>query len=254
MDNSNELERILRNFKGLTPDMLYDDLIIIHNKNSSFNEEELKKFIISFSILNTNKNDINPLELETYWEKLSKINPDKFKQMKADLEKYFKHWIQIEPQTSKNEEKNIKLYLSVDNSCLHLFANKLLLAFLRQDLKDFSFKINNDQSINRRDNVVVYCNEENIGVYIKIIQEIIKENPNLIFNSPHLLGIPYDNNIYCGFDYENGKVSYTDKLCQNVFEALKEGFSTENIASLINYKKEKLAPSIYALVDNAKTK
>ena len=247
-----ELESILKNFKGFTKDMLYDDLIIIPNKNSQFNKEEFKKFIISFSLINSN--NINATNLKTYWNKLSRVSPDKLEKMKDNLTKYFKNWIQIETPDSKNELRNIKLYLSIDNSCLHLFANKFLLASLNQDLKDISFKVNNNQDINRRDNVVIYCNSENIGFYLKIVQEVIKENPNLIFNSPHLLGIPYDNNIYFGVDYENGKVSYTDRLCQNIFEALKEGFSPEKIANLIDYKKEKLAPNIYALVENSKTK
>ena len=251
---NNELETILKNFKGFTPDELYDDLIIIPNKNSQFNEEEFKKFIISFSLLNGTNTNINAENLEDYWEKLSRVNPDKLEKMKNNLEKYFKHWIQIESNVAKKNTRNIKLYLSIDNSSLYSFANKFLLASLNQDLKDFSFKVNNNQSINRRDNVVIYCNEENIGTYIKIVQEVIKENPNFIFNSPHLLGIPYDNNIFCGVDYENGNISYTDRLCETIFEALKEGYSPEKIANLINYKKEKLAPNIYALIEINKTK
>ena len=40
----------------------------------------------------------------------------------------------------------------------------------------------------------------------------------------------------------------------SIFESLKEGYSPEKIANVLNYKKEKLAPNIYALVENNKTK
>ncbi len=251
---NNELEVILKNFKGFTPDELYDDLTIIPNKNSQFNEEEFKRFIISFSLLNGTNTDISFENLKDYWEKLSRVNLDKLEKMKNNLEKYFTHWIPIATNTAKEIERNIKIYLSVDNSSLHLFVNKFLLKCLSQDLKDYSFKVNNNQFINRRDNIVIHCNVENVGIYLRLVQEVIKENPNIIFNSPHLLGIPYDNNIFCGVDYENGSISYTDRLCEKIFESLKEGYSPEKIANVLNYKKEKLAPNIYALVENNKTK
>ena len=163
-----ELANILKNFKGFTPDMLYDDLIIIPNKNSQFNEEDFKKFIISFSLLNGTTNNINAESLRAYWEKLTRVNPDKLEKMKDNLERLFKHWIPVETNTARKIERNIKIYLSIDNSSLHAFANEFLLAALNQDLKDFSFKVNNNQSINRRDNVVIHCSDENIGTYIRI--------------------------------------------------------------------------------------
>ncbi len=251
MNNEQELLNILKNIKNLNIDELYDDLTIIKDQKSEFDESEYDKFIMSFALLNRNRTDISASELTTLCDNLRKANSSKLAKFKSTFTNYFKHWIQITSLKANDKESNIKIYLSVDNSNLHLFANKFILACLNSNLEDFCFKVNNNSSVNRRDNIVVYCNQKNFGSYIRLIQNVITDNPNIKFNSPHLLGIPYNDKISCGFDYENGQISYTENCCQNIYEALKMNYPPEKIAEMINYKREKLAPTIYALIDRS---
>ena len=59
-----ELTNILKSFQGYNPDMLYNDLIIIPDKISNFDKEEFNKFIISFSLLNTEKENLTDYKLK----------------------------------------------------------------------------------------------------------------------------------------------------------------------------------------------
>ena len=254
MNTELELTNILKSFQGYNPDMLYNDLIIIPDKNSNFDKEEFNKFIISFSLLNTEKENLTDYKLKEFWEKMGRVNPEKFCKMQHTLQDKFTDWIQISSDTINPSDNQIKLYLSVDNSSLHLFTNKFLLACLENGFQDYDFKINSNPSINRRDNVVIYCNTKNLGKYISILDNIISFNQDIVFNSPHLLGIPYNDKIYVGVDFENGKVSYTDKMCSNIFEALEKGYKPDRVAQVISTKKEKLVPTIYNLIEESNKK
>lgn len=52
-------------------------------------------------------------------------------------------------------------------------------------MDDYDFKINNRSNINRRDNVVIYCNDSNVSRYFDIINKVIQNNPSIKFNSTH---------------------------------------------------------------------
>ena len=183
------------------------------------------------------------------------MNRDKVEKLNNNLNNISPDWIGMtmpcDSSDSKNSEQvqSIKLYLSVDNSSLHHFANLFLISCLEYGYTDFDFKINKNESINRSDNVVIYCNDKNFGQYVKLLQEIIQNNPNIIFNKPHLLGIPCDEHIYCGMDFNNGKVSYTDQICKTIFDALNNGKNPEEIIRIIEKFKEKNQLSLMALTD-----
>ncbi len=61
-------------------------------------------------------------------------------------------------------------------------------------MDDYDFKINNRSNINRRDNVVIYCNDSNVSRYFDIINKVIQNNPSIKFNSPHF---KFRSNIFC---------------------------------------------------------
>lgn len=252
MQSRDELKTILENFSGLTEDMLYDDLIIIPDKDSDFDKSEYNKFIVAFSLLNTN--GLNADVLRRYIASVGKISEEKLEKMRNNLLTNFPNWVGMSLPTNDGSKNHIKFYLSVDNSSLHTFGVDFLQECLDKGLQDFDFKINNNGKVNRRDNVVIYCNEDNIGRYYDAIRDTMAKNPNIKFNSPHLLGIRCDEHIYCGTDYENGQVSYTDNACKMIFKALKNQSSPKEIADRIEVFRDKKGPEIFALMDYSNKK
>ena len=253
----NELINKLTNFNGFSSDLLYDDLILLE-KTSSFDEVEFTKFLIAYSLIVNGI--VSPQQITEYWSKLDRVDSSKINRLYNSLNGVSPYWIGIslpkensDIQNPSEQTEYIKIYLSVDNNSLHQFANQFLLSCLKYGYSDFDFKINKNANINRRDNVVVYCTVKNFGQYVNLVQEVIENNPTIVFNQPHLLGIPYDEHIYCGIDFDNGKTSYTDKLCENMFKALQNGKTPEEIADSIDIFKIKHSASIYAITDTDMT-
>lgn len=248
-----ELLEIVKNFNGFHPDMLYGEIIVL-KKKSNFNDKEFVKFLIAYILIMGN-NITNPQYIRDYWKKSEKMERSKVEKLNNSLNDISPYWIGMNFPHSSDDNKsdeqvdNIKIYLSVDNNSLHYFANLFLISCLEYGYTDFDFKINKDESLNRRDNVVIYCNAKNFGQYIKLIQEIVQNNPDIVFNKSHLLGIPYDENIYCGIDFDNGNVSYTVRMCNSIFDALNKGKKPEEIIRIIENFKEKHHLSLMTLTD-----
>lgn len=246
-----ELYQKLNEFQGFNPDMLYNDLIIL-KKKSDFNEDEYNKFIVGFSLLHQK----NP-DYQTYQELIKniyKLEDNQINKLKSNLKKAFPDWIGIE-RTNVKEEKNIlKLYLSIDNKDIHFFANQLIAVSLKKEYHDLDFKLNNNDTINRRDNIVIYCNKKNIKNYLELTEELIEENPQLEFNPPHLLGIPYNKNIYCGIDPNDGKTSYTEKICENIYQELENNKDKQEIITTVEKMKAQGKKTINALISEQEAK
>lgn len=252
MQSRDELKTILENFGGFTADMLYDDLIIIPDKDSDFNKSEYNKFIVAYSLLNTN--GLTADLLRKYIASIGKVGEEKLERMKNNLLSNFPDWVGMSSPNSDTSKNHIKFYLSVDNSSLHAFGVNFLQECLDKGLQDFDFKINNNGKVNRRDNVVIYCNEDNIGSYYDAIKDTMSKNPGIKLNAPHLLGIRCNDYIYCGTDYENGQVSYTDNVCKMIFKSLNNQSSPDEIADRIEEFKDKKGPEIFALMDHCNRK
>lgn len=250
---NDELLQIIKKFNGFHSSMLYDEIINL-NKTSNFDKNEFNKFFVLYTLIVGNK--LTDLEqLNNFLGKMGAIKDETVENINNDLDKVNKSWIGIshpKKEEIETEQDEIKIYLSVDNNSLHLFANNFLLTCLEHGCSDFDFKINKDESINRRDNVVIYCNGKNFGQYVKIVQEVIAKNNQIEFNNPHLLGIPCDEHIYCGIDFDDGKRSYTDEWCRTILEALNKGKTAEEIVSIIEYVKEQKRPSINNLINISK--
>jgi hypothetical protein len=242
-----ELLEIIKNFNGFHPDMLYDELVVLKRK-SEFDNNEFRKFIILYTLI-MGKNILDAKQVKTYLEKIKDVPQYKIERINNTLDDISSNWIGIDLSNNGHKANLIKIYLSIDNSSLHHFTNLFLISCLEHGYTDFDFKINKRNSANRRDNVVIYCNDKNIGKYIKLIKKIIKDNPGIVFNNPHLLCISVDKHIYCGLDFDNGNISYTDKICKTIFDALNKGQTPEEIVTILDAFKIKHEPALIALIN-----
>lgn len=99
---------------------------------------------------------------------------------------------------NKNTNKQIgKIYLSISSKDLFKFARILLLKCLNNyEIPDFSFKIHNHGTKHERlDSICIYFTKENFHKYIRLIQEIKDENPEIQFNTPNFLAYQYNEYI-----------------------------------------------------------
>lgn len=227
----NELEEILRYFDGTNKDELNDALIILEDVNSCYNFLEYKKFIFTAGFSKTNK-----FSLKVYLENISKIqmaNLELIEKIKTLLEKNNKQWLFVSFKNANLNNNNVKLYLSVDNNSIHLFANHLVMKSLLNNYDDLNFKVNNNEDINRRDNVVIYCNKDNLVKYVNLVNELIEDHPEIVFNSRHLLGIPCGEHISLGID-NNSDISYPESLSNSIFNALTNDKDVNEIINKIN--------------------
>lgn len=243
-----ELKEILNNFFGFNSDMLYNQLILL-DKSSQFNKDESSKFALLFALFKLGQ--LNIEELNKILERGSLLNPEKVNKITQTILSSYPDWIGF---SSKEVSGNhmLKIYLSVDNSDLHMFINKFLKACLEQEYDDYDFKINNKESINRRDNIVIYCNESNFGKYIALIEKVLTDNPDIKFNQSHLLGIRYNDQILCALEPDDGNTSYTDQLCQWIFNAVRRGLKVEDIVEKVTMKQLKMEPTIRLLAEQTK--
>lgn len=125
-----------------------------------------------------------------------------------------------------------KLYVSVDNSYLYQFACLLFVKCLDAGIYDYEFKVNNDEEINRTDNMVIYFTKENLKSYLSIIDELKQVFPNLKLNYAHILGKEISDGVVIANDYKDGS-SFTEKVCRIILEYRKKGYDAEYIVNLI---------------------
>lgn len=133
---------------------------------------------------------------------------------------------------SKELKEDGKIYLSVDNESLYQFATLLASTCLRKGMRDFEFKVNNNEEINRRDNIVIYFTNENLNDYLEIINEIKETHLELKFNQSHLLGYELDNHVIIAKDYKDGS-SFTEKICKTIISLKQNGYTPEQITDLV---------------------
>lgn len=140
-----------------------------------------------------------------------------------------------------------KMYISIDNKDLYMFANLLLEKCLKQGIKDYEFKVNNDDSKTRSDNVVIYFTTENFSKYISLVNQIILENPSMQLNAQNILGYSINSNIKIAKDYENGKESFTRKVCKTIIALRQRGVDNSKIIESIDSATQKYLSDIIKL-------
>jgi len=235
----NELINKLSNLLFNNSEVIYNSLILLDN-DSKFDDYEFKKFIVIISYLLSGQN-VEKNYLDKLLSNLDKIDVQKSKNIAERIEQINPGWYQFDSvqNLNSNLEFPFKIYLSVDNSTLHMFINDLMISTVDKNYNDLSFKINSNEDINRRDNVVIYCTKENLNEYIDLIKSVIETNPDIKFNAPHLLGIPVTEKISVGVDFDGGKVSFTEGICDNISKGLNNGKTPEDIVSILEMMQEK---------------
>lgn len=108
-----------------------------------------------------------------------------------------------------------RIYLAVDNSCLHRFALLLLQQCSLRHIQ-YQFKINNGNLQNNYDNVVIYTNEEELPKYIHSIETILNKNKKIKFNQQCLIAYPYDKNIAIAPYIDTKTESYSQIVCNSI--------------------------------------
>lgn len=142
-----------------------------------------------------------------------------------------------------------KIYISIDNKDLYQFACLLLTNCLKSGIKDFEFKVNNDNSINRTDNVVVYFTYENLNKYLDIIEKLKKDYPEMLVNQCHILGEKLSDGVVIAKDYADGS-SFTEKICKAILKFKESGIPSEKIVDMISGAVEEHLYQVTSKIEN----
>lgn len=197
---------------------------------------ESEEIILPSSLINIDSHYMSEEQFSKELNKLSNINNKDGKNIKkilyqrfnrmiigtTDLRNIESGWLKIYSRKLKVEGKKMspqtahRIYLSVDNSCLHKFAYLLLSHCQVFYLYDYEFKINDKNGKNFYDNVVIYATQEQLPKYIKIINKILEENPDITMNQPCLIAHKYDSNIVVAPYIDTESESYSDIVSEAI--------------------------------------
>lgn len=142
-----------------------------------------------------------------------------------------------------------KIYVSIDNSYLYQFAYHMLTNCIKKHLYDYEFKVNNDSTINRADNLVIYFTTKNLNTYLDIIEELKQQYPNFRINCSHMLGKEISDGVVIAKDYEDGS-SFTEKVCKTILGLKKQGYDTETVVEAIDDSIDKYLESVLSLISD----
>jgi len=221
---------------------LYDEVVYIKDKNSKFNNNEYRNLIATYM------NKTNPDFRKKRSNLLKSKNITRVEDYIQFLRESNMHWFQMESQGFEQTGEHLKIYLSIDNSDLHLFSRLLLEELIDNNTGEYCFKIKAKDDRVRRDSFVLYCNEDNFTQFAEIIQKVIDNNPSIKFNDPNPLAIQYSDKIYCGFD---SYTSYTDRMCHAINELKNQGKTTaEIIEGLETFRKNNMPEGLKNILEN----
>lgn len=116
-----------------------------------------------------------------------------------------------------------RLYLNVDSDCTYLLANKLREKCNELKLQ-YEYKFQPDGT--RDDSFVVYCTDENLMLFIDILEKLRKDNVRLKngIKKPPILTAVYNGWLGYGEEKENAKSSYNDLRAKTMVGILNEEF------------------------------
>ena len=161
------------------------------------------------------------------------------------------YWTKIYSSSTSYEEvkETGKLYVSIDNAYLYQFACLLFTNCLKNGIYNYEFKVNNDQEINRTDNLVIYFTEDNLNSYLSIINELKQTYPEFNFNYSHILGKELSDGVAIAKDYKDGS-SFTEKICSTILELRKKGYDAETIVNSIEGSIDTHLESVTTLISD----
>lgn len=158
----------------------------------------------------------------------------------------FQSWNLLGTKNIKDEISH-RFYFGISNDKLYELSN-ILYDKLKLANIPFYFKTDNNERVERTDNLVLYTSTPLLEQNLKIIEEIKHERPDLInhcYNPSIIVGKFYDKIGYAAED-ENAKVSYTNLMCNaflnSIEKSLKYYISTNSniqIKSLYQQKIQK---------------
>lgn len=259
---------------------IYDKVNVIKKKKSNFNIESYNEIVYLQMYIYHLKNGINTLSKNG---NIPELIPKRisYEQFKIELEKYknieykneviseiknlfqeiirlanFKlldkgYWTKIYSSSTSYEEvkETGKLYVSIDNAYLYQFACLLFTNCLKNGIYNYEFKVNNDQGINRTDNLVIYFTEDNLNSYLSIINELKQTYPEFNFNYSHILGKELSDGVAIAKDYKDGS-SFTEKICSTILELRKKGYDAETIVNSIEGSIDTHLESVTTLISD----
>ena len=259
---------------------IYDKVNVIKKKKSNFNIESYNEIVYLQMYIYHLKNGINTLSKNG---NIPELIPKRisYEQFKIELEKYknieykneviseiknlfqeiirlanFKlldkgYWTKIYSSSTSYEEvkETGKLYVSIDNAYLYQFACLLFTNCLKNGIYNYEFKVNNDQEINRTDNLVIYFTEDNLNSYLSIINELKQTYPEFNYNYSHILGKELSDGVAIAKDYKDGS-SFTEKICSTIFELRKKGYDAETIVNSIEGSIDTHLESVTTLISD----
>lgn len=259
---------------------IYDKVNVIKKKKSNFNIESYNEIVYLQMYIYHLKNGINTLSKN---RNIPELIPKRisYEQFKIELEKYknieykneviseiknlfqeiirlanFKlldkgYWTKIYSSSTSYEEvkETGKLYVSIDNAYLYQFACLLFTNCLKNGIYNYEFKVNNDQEINRTDNLVIYFTEDNLNSYLSIINELKQTYPEFNFNYSHILGKELSDGVAIAKDYKDGS-SFTEKICSTILELRKKGYDAETIVNSIEGSIDTHLESVTTLISD----
>lgn len=259
---------------------IYDKVNVIKKKKSNFNIESYNEIVYLQMYIYHLKNGINTLSKNG---NIPELIPKRisYEQFKIELEKYknieykneviseiknlfqeiirlanFKlldkgYWTKIYSSLTSYEEvkETGKLYVSIDNAYLYQFACLLFTNCLKNGIYNYEFKVNNDQEINRTDNLVIYFTEDNLNSYLSIINELKQTYPEFNFNYSHILGKELSDGVAIAKDYKDGS-SFTEKICSTILELRKKGYDAETIVNSIEGSIDTHLESVTTLISD----
>lgn len=259
---------------------IYDKVNVIKKKKSNFNIESYNEIVYLQMYIYHLKNGINTLSKNG---NIPELIPKRisYEQFKIELEKYknieykneviseiknlfqeiirlanFKlldkgYWTKIYLSSTSYEEvkETGKLYVSIDNAYLYQFACLLFTNCLKNGIYNYEFKVNNDQEINRTDNLVIYFTEDNLNSYLSIINELKQTYPEFNFNYSHILGKELSDGVAIAKDYKDGS-SFTEKICSTILELRKKGYDAETIVNSIEGSIDTHLESVTTLISD----
>lgn len=129
----------------------------------------------------------------------------------------------LDNRRSKGYGINHRLYLNVDSNKVHKLANEFIKKCGEMHLL-YEFKF--DAYANRADTFVVYCSDDNLLLFVKILELIKQENKDLehAFHKPPLLTGAYKGWIGYGEEYDKAKSSYSDDRANYLSQVLDADF------------------------------
>lgn len=113
----------------------------------------------------------------------------------------------IDCRQSNRMTINHRLYLNVDSTYLHFVANYIMEHAEKNNLQ-FEFKF--DECGDRADSLVIYCSDDNLMLYVNMLDKMMDENPELAYHihKPPVLTGYYKGYIGYGEEYDKAKSSY----------------------------------------------